>query len=249
MSINTDDYVPVRKIGHLSPLAVLDNNPYEFYKLAPDRVMLVSIAVGLNEFSQQDVERVFEPIEQLTLQLVERHVDIVVQGGVPLPVLIGQEALARVLDRIEKTARVPATSTVLCVVEAAKGLGLKNIAVANKWTAQMNANLGDFFRSGGVQVAGTTARSMAPAEFQKMSSQAGIDLAYDLGRAALEANPDADGLYIGGGAWLVLPASLRLEQEFGKPVINNQTSLVWHVCRTLNYWQPKQGLGQLMALP
>lgn len=245
----TSDYVPVRKIGHLSPLAVLDNNPYEFYKLAPDRVMLVSVSVGLNEFSQRDVERVFEPIEALTLQLVERQVDIVVQGGVPLPVLIGQEALGRVLDRIERVGKVPATSTVLCVVEAAKGLGLKNIAVANKWTEAMNANLADFFKSAGIAVAGTSSQSMTPAEFQKMTSQAGVDLSYELGRTALEANPDADGLYIGGGAWLVLPASLRLEQEFGKPVINNQNSLVWHVCRTLNYWQPRQNLGRLMALP
>src|SRR5579859_8308361 len=118
-----DDHLPLRKIGHLSPQSVIENQPYEFYKLAPDRVMLASVAVGLKEFSRQDVERVVAPIEALTLQLVERHVDIVVWGGVPLPVLVGQEAHARVLDRIEKVGKVPATSTVLCVVEAAKGLG------------------------------------------------------------------------------------------------------------------------------
>lgn len=244
-----DDHLPLRKIGHLSPQSVIENQPYEFYKLAPDRVMLVSVAVGLQRFSRQDVERVTAPIEALTLQLVERHVDIVVWGGVPLPVLIGQEAHARVLDRITSVGKVPATSTVLCVVEAAKGLGLKNIAVANKWTDEMNATLADFFASGGVTVSGRSTRPMAPSEFNKLTARAGVDLAYELGRAALEADPDADGLYIGGGAWLVLPASMRLEREFGKPVINNQTSLVWHVCRTLGCWQPKQGFGKLMATP
>jgi len=244
-----DDLLPLRKIGHLSPQSVIENQPYEFYKLAPDRVMLASVAVGLKEFSQQDVERVIAPIEALTLQLVERHVDIVVWGGVPLPVLIGQEAHARVLARIEKVGKVPATSTVLCVVEAAKGLGLKNIAVANKWTDEMNSTLAGFFASAGVAVRGKRTRPMAPSEFNKMTVQGGVDLAYELGRAALEAEPDADGLYIGGGAWLVLPASLRLEQEFGKPVINNQNSLVWHVCRTLDCWQPKQGFGRLISLP
>lgn len=244
-----DDLLPLRKIGHLSPQSVIENQPYEFYKLAPDRVMLVAVAVGLKEFSRQDVERVIAPIEALTLQLVERHVDIVVWGGVPLPVLIGQEQHARVLDRIEKVGKVPATSTVLCVVEATKGLGLKNVAVANKWTDEMNATLAGFFASAGVTVRGKRTRPMAPSEFNKMTVQDGVDLAYDLGRAALEADPDADGLYIGGGAWLVLPASVRLEREFGKPVINNQTSLVWHVCRTLGCWRPKQGFGQLMATP
>ncbi len=244
-----DEYLPVRKIGHLSPLPVIDNSPYEFYKVAPERVMMVSIPVGLAEFSASDVERVFEPIEALTLALVERGVDIVIQGGVPLPLLIGQEALARVLERIERVGKVPATSTVLCVVEAAKGLGLKRIAVANKWSDAMNDTLAEFFATVGVEVVGTSARSMAPSEFQKMRSVDGIELAYELGKAALEAHPEADGLYIGGGAWLVMPATLRLEAEFGKPVINNQTSVVWDVCRRLDYWQPRQGLSKLMALP
>ena len=50
--------LPKRKIGVLSPLSVIDN-----YRLASDRVMLVMIPVGLAEFSGQDVERVFAPIE------------------------------------------------------------------------------------------------------------------------------------------------------------------------------------------
>ncbi|MDE3113239.1 MAG: hypothetical protein KGN00_10600 [Chloroflexota bacterium] len=242
-----DDQLPRWRVGHLSPQTVIENQPYEFYKLAPDGVMLVAVAVGLKQFSRQDVERVTAPIQALTAQLVERHVDIVVWGGVPLPVLIGLEAHAKVLDRIAEVAKVPVTSTVRCVVEAAKGLGLKKIAVANKWTDEMNATLADFFASGGTGVLGRSTRPMEPSEFNAMTAREGVDLAYELGRAALEAHPDADGLYIGGGAWLVLPASLRLEREFGKPVINNQNSLVWHVCRTLGCWRPKEGFGRLMA--
>lgn len=243
-----NDYIPIRKIGQLSPLAIVDNSAYEFYRLAPPRVMMVSISVGLGEFTAEDVERAFEPLDALTLQLVERQVDIIIQGGVPLPILIGQEALRRILDRIEEVGGVPATSTVLSVVEAARGIGLKKIAVANKWTDQMNHCLGEFFNTGGVQVIGTSARSMAPSEFQKMSSDEGVNLAYQLGRAALEAHPESDGLYIGGGAWLTLPATLRLEEEFGKPVITNQNSTLWDVCRKLNCWQPRSDAGRLMAL-
>src|SRR5918912_1588526 len=240
-----DSYVPLHKVGHLSPLAVIDNSTYEWYHLAPPRVMLCCVSVGLSEFTAHDVERVFEPIEQLTAQLVERGVDIVVKGGVPLPIVTGQAALRRVLDRIESVGKVPATSTVLCVVEAARALGLRRIAVANKWSDSMNRSLASFFANGDVEVLGWRARSMAPAEFQRLRSDEGADLAYELGRAALAAQPDADGLYIGGGAWLTLPATLRLEQEFGKPVINNQVSVVWDVCRQLGCWQPRPGLGRL----
>ena len=243
-----NDYVPIRKIGHLSPLPVIDHGPYEFYRIAPSRVMFVSVSVGLAEFSARDVERVFEPLEQLTALLVERGVDIVVQGGVPLPILIGREALGRVLARIQRVSKVPVTSTVLCVVEAAKALGVKKIAVANKWSEPMNRNLADFFAAGGVAVAGVSSRSMAPSEFVKMSADEGLDLAYQLGRRALQENPEANGLYIGGGAWPTLPVIVPLEQEFGKPVITNQTAVVWDVCRKLNCWEPRSGYGTLVSL-
>lgn len=243
-----EEFVPLRKIGYLSPLAVIDNGPYEFYRLAPERVMLVMIPVGLAEFSAQDVERVFSPLEELTAQLAERGVDIVVQGGVPLPLLIGRAGLARVLERIERVAGVPATSTVLCVVEAANALGIRRIAVANKWSESMNRVLAEFFQAKGVSVIGASTRAMAPAEFQRMSSSDGLKLAYELGRAALEANPSAEALYIGGGAWLTLPAIARLEAEFGKPVITNQTAMTWSVCHQLGCWQPRPEYGVLMGL-
>jgi maleate cis-trans isomerase len=242
-----DNDRPKAKIGYLSPLAVIDNGPYEFYQLAPRQVMLTLIAVGLQEFSAADVERVYAPIEKLCEQLMEREVDVIVQGGVPLPILIGREALQRLLDRIEQISKVPASATVLCVVEAAKGLGLKKIAVANKWTDEMNHNLADFFAAGGIEMIGHSSKALGPAEFQKMSAVDSLDLAYALGKSALERFPEADGVYIGGGAWLTLPVITRLEQEYGKPVITNAVSNAWHLCRMLNCWQPRQGFGTLIA--
>ncbi|MBI2231764.1 MAG: hypothetical protein HYU46_22020, partial [Deltaproteobacteria bacterium] len=77
----------------------------------------------------------------------------------------------------------------------------------------------------------------------------GLSLAYGLGRAALESHPEADGLFIGGGSWLTLPAIVALEEEFGRPVIGNQAAVVWDACRRVNYWRPKPGYGKLIALP
>jgi maleate cis-trans isomerase len=244
-----DDYLPIRKIGYLSPLAVIDNGPYEFYKIAPPRVMYVLLAVGLEEFSAQDVERVYSNVEQLTLQLVERGVDIVFQGGVPLPILIGRPALLQLLERIGKAGNVKTGATVLSVVEAAKGLGLKKIAAANKWTETMNTHLADFFAAGGVEMIGTATKVMGPADFQKMTSESSLNLAYELGKAAFEQYPEADGIYIGGGAWLMLPVIQQLEKEYGKPVITNHTSVIWDACHRLDCWQPKQGLGRLIGTP
>lgn len=242
-----EDYLPKRKIGSLCPLAVIDNHAYEFYQLVPKGVMLVMVPLGLQHFTPQDVERVFEPIDEQLELLMERRIDIVLQAGVPLPILIGPQALARLLDHIERKTGLPATSTVLSVVAAAKRLDLRKIAVANKWNDRMNQSLAGFFGRDGIEVVGSNKRSMVPSEFVTMDSAASIQLAYDLGRGALERYPEAEGVYIGGGAWLTLPVIGQLEKEFGKPIITNQVASVWHLLTLLDSWKPILGHGRLLA--
>src|ERR1700733_14929105 len=92
-----EESIPKHKIGTLKPLGIVDNAAYEFYRLAPPGVMQVMIPVGLAEFSAKDVERVFEPLDQYLDQLTERRVNIVVQSGTPLPILIGVAAHDRMI--------------------------------------------------------------------------------------------------------------------------------------------------------
>ncbi|MBI4524693.1 MAG: hypothetical protein HY695_12885 [Deltaproteobacteria bacterium] len=241
-----EDLVPRRKVGCLFPLTVIDYNPYEFYQMAPKGIMLVLVPLGLENFTREDVERVFAPIDQQIEALLRRGIDIVVQAGVPLTLLVGPAFLDRLLAHIEKKAGVPAISMTLCVAAAAKHLGLKKVAVANKWNEQMNATLGEFFAREGVSVAGAFTRSMAPSQFLRMGDLESMQLAYELGRGALEEYPDADGLYIGGAAWLTLPLVERLEKEFGKPVITNQVATMWQLLHRLDCWSPISGYGQLL---
>src|SRR5882724_10990582 len=157
-----DEFNPKLKIGCLQPGAVIDNAPFEFYRLAPRGVMLVMVGVGLKEFSSQDVERVFAPLDRYLDQLMERGIDLVIQNGVPLPILIGIEAHDRLIAHMARYTKLPATSTVLSVVRAAEDLGIRKVAVVNKWTDEMNRSLGAFFARGGISIVGGATRSMHP---------------------------------------------------------------------------------------
>jgi NAD(P)-dependent dehydrogenase (short-subunit alcohol dehydrogenase family) len=94
---------------------------------------------------------------------------------------------------------------------------------------------------------GGAAKEMAPAEFQKISAPDHMRLAYELGRRAFQENPDCDAIYIGGGTWLAEPVAERLEQEFGKPAICNQTAQLRDILQTLKAWQPMTGQGRVLA--
>jgi maleate cis-trans isomerase len=244
-----EEHLPRHKIGCLSPLPVVENAAYEFYRLAPPGLMLVLIPVGLAEFSRADVERVFAPLDSYLDMLMERDVNLVMQNGVPLPLLIGLDAHDRMIDHMAKHSGLPATSTVLSVGRAARQLGLKKVALVNKWSDEMNRTLGDFLAREGVAVAGVANKSLKPAEFVKISTQDQMQLAYALGRRAFLENPDCDGVYIGGGTWLSEPVSERLEQEFGKPVICNQAAMIRDILNILGDWKPIHGHSRVLSTP
>jgi hypothetical protein len=228
--------IPRYKIGCLQPGAIIDNHPFEFYRLAPAGIMLVMVGVGLKEFSRGDVERVFAPLDRYLDQLMERDVDIVIQHGVPLPLLI-----------MAAYTGLPATSTVLSVVRAATELGFKRVAVVNKWTAEMNATLAAFLARGGISVVGGATRSLDPVVFHRIKPDEHMRLAYELGARAFKEHSDCDAVYIGGGSWLAEPVAARLEAEFGKPVLCNQTAVIRNTLKMLGIWQPIEGHSRVLA--
>jgi maleate isomerase len=242
-----EEFVPKHRIGFLSPLSVIDNAAYEFYKLAPPGMIAVMIPIGLGEFSPKDVERVFAPLEKILDKLMERGIDLVLQAGTPLPILIGVEAHDRLIARMAKYTGKPATSTVLSVTRAARHLGIKKIALVNKWSVPMNKTLGEFFAREGVKTGGAVTKELPPSEFVKIAPSDHMELAYELGRAALIQNPDCDGVYLGGGTWLAEPVARKLEQESGKLVICNQTAQMWDILHILKDWHPIPGHNRLLA--
>ena len=242
-----EDYLPKHKIGCLSPLPVVENAAYEFYRLAPPGLMLVLIPVGLAEFSRQDVERVFAPLDTYLDMLRERDVNLVMQNGVPLPLLIGLDAHDRMIAHMAKYSGVPATSTVLSVGRAARQLGLKQVALVNKWSDEMNRTLGEFLAREGVAVCGVANKSLVPAEFVKINAADQMQLAYELGRRAFLENPGCDGVYVGGGTWLAEPVSEQLEQEFGRPVICNQAAMIRDILHILGDWKPIPGHSRVLS--
>jgi arylmalonate decarboxylase len=242
-----DDLLPKRRVGLISPLSVIDASAYEFYQLAPPGVMAVMSGLGLTEFSAEDMERVLAPLDALADLMSDRGIDMIVQSGLPPALLIGIEGHDAVIERLARRTGKPASSTILALCVAAKHLGLKRIAVANKWTDAMNDTLARFFARAGVEIIGVVSEPKVPSEYTKMGLAEYLDLGYQLGRAALIDYPDADGIYLGGGAGLVQPAVEALENEFGKPVLSNQNAMLWEMLHRVDFWTPMTGRGRLLA--
>jgi maleate cis-trans isomerase len=178
---------------------------------------------------------------------MEREVDLVIQHGVPLPLLIGIEAHDAMMAHMAAYTGKPSTSTVLSVVRAAVELGFKRVAVVNKWTAEMNATLAAFFARGGISVIGGATKSLDPVDFHRIAPGEHMRLAHELGRRAFLEHPDCDAVYIGGGSWIAEPVAARLEAEFDKPVLCNQTAVIRNTLKMLDTWSPIRGHSRVLA--
>jgi maleate isomerase len=241
-----EELLPKKRIGYIYPRWEVDSLPYELYHVLPDRIMVVICPVGLREFTPEDVERALAPVDRYIKALVDREVDIIVHGGVPLDLLQGMKKHDELLARIEKTTGLPATSTIVTILKAHKHMGIKKVAFVNKWSPDMNKSLARYFERDGIQVVGTNTQGIKMEDILKMKIDDNTNLLYDLAREAFKKFPDVDGLYIGGGSMISYPIVDPLEKEFGKPVIINVASLSWTLCHQLDCWTPIHGKGRLL---
>lgn len=241
-----EDVVPKKIIGYLFPRHQVDTLAYELYHLLPDRVLLVICPVRLGRFAREDVERALAPLDEYIRRMMNRKVNIIVHGGVPLTLIQGMEAHDEMLAKINKATGLPATSTTLEVVEAVKHLGIRKVVQVNKWREDMNQSLRRYFEREGIQVAGVNCLNMGMGEAHKLSYAEHTTMLYELVRKGFKDNPDADGVYLGGGSMVSYPIVAPLEKEFGKPVVTNAAALSWGLCRKLDCWEPLKGYGRLL---
>ena len=248
----SDDLIPLKKVGIFAPRHIVDDIPWEFYKLAPKGIMAVIVPMGITHFVKEDVERVYEPVDEQLKQLMLRKVDLLVQSGVPLQCLIGADAHDRRLAYMRAQTGLPVTSGILGAISACKKLGIRKIAFGNKFTEEINVRLAEFFTRAGVEVAGwtiwTPTIEIEDASSIKKVGEAGlVEIGYQIGRQTFEEHPDADGIYMPGGSWTLNKVVTDLEAEFKKPVLGHHLVNVWNMATLLGMWSPRQGLGRLYS--
>jgi maleate cis-trans isomerase len=240
---------PRYAIGVLSPVAGADTMPYGLYRLLGPDFIVISTSLALQSFKADDIDRAVAAIDDGLGHLVSRGANIILQSGTPLAISLGPDGLQRLMAKLREKCGLPVLSSALNAVAAAQAVGARKLVVANKWNERLNRQLADFLAHWDIALIASAADSQEPAHFQSADLRAGAELAYQLGRDALEREPSADALFIGGGAWLVEPAAERLEREFGKPVITHLNGAVRGLLKELGCWRPfAKGFGRVLEV-
>lgn len=214
------------RFGLLQPTTVTDNNPYEFYLMAPLGVQLVLTSLGIEVPGPEAYERALAGIEAPIRRLLARNVDVIVQAGVPPIVERGWGAEDELRARVAQWTDLPFASDIGCSIAALHALGVHRLVVlANP---DLERGLREYLAHADIEVL-EGPEELAP-------DRAPVDplapgTAYRAARALGRSVSEADGLFIPIASRPTVGMIGTLEADIGVPVITSAQAMMWQGLR------------------
>jgi maleate cis-trans isomerase len=216
--------------------------------LLPSEVITLSNVLGIRDYTSAGVEEAMTHYPDCVRDLVSRGAQRVCLNGIPISVQLGRPRVLELIENSPKHFGVPGDTAGEAAVAAMQYLGVGKLAVGSRWADEVNDALIRYLADAGIEVLAMTSRGQWAQQAFSMSFEMGVRLAFELGREAMQQAPQADALFLPGGAWRPLPAVPILEADYGKPVFTNGNTQAWRLIHD-GIAPPVHGWGQLLATP
>jgi maleate cis-trans isomerase len=212
---------PWFNLGYIIPHRYTDMDAYQFYRVAPEGMMLVTTGLNLQGHSLEAVERELPAFWDAVDLFAKRKVDRIALSGVPVASMLGRKRMRELLAEAQSRCGLPCDTDLEAHVATLKHFGARRIALATRWGEPTNTALTKYLAESEIEVVGIAARGTSFGIARSADPAADHLLALELGRKALSEFPQAQALLMPGGLWHAMHAVPILEAEFGKPVLLN----------------------------
>jgi maleate isomerase len=220
---------------------VTDNNPFEFYLMAPRGVQLHLTSLGIEVPGEAAYEKALDEIEGPIRRLLERNVDLIVQSGVPPIVNRGWGAEDELRARVAQWTSLPFASDIGCSIAAFQALGVHRPAMLT--TVTYHPAISRYLAHADIEVVASPDESaFIPPEADRQSPGAAYAGAVALAKSVQEA----DGVFIPIASRPTVSIIDELEEATGLPVVTSTQAQIWYGLR-LGGIDPAevQGFGRL----
>ena len=241
---------PWYQLGYVIPHLYTDMDAYQFYRVAPEGMMLVTTGLNLKEYSLAAVEEELPALWRAFDLLAGKKVDRLSLSGVPVASALGRAKMREILAEAETRTGLPCDTDLEAHIATLQHLGATRIALATRWPDAVNGALTRYLAEAGIEVIACRARARTLQANKYSNAADDHDLALELGREALRAAPDAQALLLPGGLWFAIHAVPMLESEFGRPVLLNILSTTWaalHAAGAAMRHRPDPRWGKVLA--
>jgi len=218
-------------LGYIIPHAYTDMDAYQFYRVAPEGMMLVTTGLNFQGHSLQAVENELPTYWERVDLLAKRKVDRIALSGVPVATFLGRKRMLETLAKAQERSGIPCDTDLEAHIAVLKHLGATRIALASRWAETTTTPLTRYLAEAGIEVIANHSRAAEFSARRVADPKADHELALDLGGRALRETPDAQAVLMPGGLWHAMHAVPLLEAEYGKPVLLNILSTTWAALR------------------
>jgi maleate cis-trans isomerase len=156
--------------------------------------------------------------------------------------IYGWDGAKAQVAELEEALGVPASSTSLAFVNAARALGLRRVAIAATYPEDITRRFEDFLARGGLDPVAAISRGIVTAtEVGTLASDDAAALVAGADR------PGADAVVVPDTALHTVDAIESLERMAGKPVLTANQVSAWEGLRLAGADPPPEGPGHLFA--
>lgn len=230
------------RIGSIQPSRG-DTFTYEFYKMAPEGVVLVTTSTNIRELTDAEFERALGEYEQAGKILATEEVDFILVGGTPVIALRGSGADLAIAAQIQAATGIPSLHNFTAVVKSLQKLNIRKIAVATPYRDAVNERHKHFLEANGFEVVKIKGMQLERnVEIAKTPPYA----AYRLAKETFREAKGAEGIYISCSRWQTVSFIEALEQDVKVPVISNSLSSIWAAFVQTGVGSARSGFGRLM---
>lgn len=218
---------PWYQLGYVIPHIYTDLDAYQFYRVAPEGMMLVTTGLNLTDYTLAAVEDQLPALWNRFEVLAKKKVDRISLSGVPVASVLGRPKMQEILAEGERRTGLVCDTDLEAHIATLQHFGATRIALATRWPDAVNNALTRYLASAGIEVLACRSHARSLEANKHASVADDHKLALDVGTQALRAAPEAQALLMPGGLWYAIHAVPILEAEFGKPVLLNILSTTW----------------------
>jgi hypothetical protein len=215
--------------------------------LLPPDILHISSSIEVTDYTTEGVREAIDlRYWNCVDDLIKQGANSITLAGFPIASQLGRPRVLALLDDTARKTGAVADAHAEATVAALSYFGAKCIAVASRWSDTLNKLVIEYLTQAGFEVLAITSVGQWAKQAFSMSIEEGVRLAFQLGREAMRRAPQAEALFVAGGAWRSLAAVPILEEDFGIPVVTNPITQPWRLIAA-GIAPPVEGWGRLLA--
>jgi len=213
----------------------------EFYRVLPQGFTVHSCRLRLREVTLKDLVKMEEKLEEEAPKLADADVCVIGFGCTTGSLFKGLGHDKQIEAKIEKATGIPAVATAGAVVDALKAVGIKNLAVATPYIANINRLEKKFLTANGFKV--VDLKGLGIKENLKIGELTSQDTNSLVMKLRYEK---ADGIFVSCTNFATLDSIEKMENATQRVVVSSNSATLWAMLKKCRVSVRIRGFGKLL---